>query len=376
MSLLNDALRKRKTELRENIFASPIQKQKLAASKGNIAKYSPLILLSAAFLFILFGVWYLIFRSVPPHEGPSVVTKQIINKDFSEKRESVIYCPPREPKPLHSSNKEILMARHTVSAEIKHKAKPEVISEIKHDEKKMSLSPTKNKARLKPEIKKATTFSKPAPVKEKNKPEEKDEKANEYIFYQKALSYHKRNMLKEASKMYLEVLKIKPQHYDALFNLAAVYMKTATYSKAYPLLLKLKNSDPENAQVLLNLAITEIGVGRPDEAIYYLNMAEKKNGESQFDIYLHKGVAYSQLNSLDEALIWYRKAQKLEPDNCHLIFNIAVVYDKLQRYDEALFHYEIFLKNKDALSCLEKNDVKSRIRTLKTYLEAKKDTNH
>ena len=186
-------------------------------------------------------------------------------------------------------------------------------------------------------------------------------------FFQKALTYHRQNKLDEAIHMYQKVLWKNPEHFDALFNLASAYIKTSAFSKAYPLLNKLKGLDPEKPEVLLNLAIVEIALGRFQSALAYLSIAEKQKDGPQFEIYFHRSVALVQLGNLNEAIVWYKKAEELHPHHSRLLFNIALVYDKMQNYPEAVRYYFKFLKQ-DLSSPNEKKEVAARILALKVYM--------
>ena len=186
------------------------------------------------------------------------------------------------------------------------------------------------------------------------------------LFFQKALTYHRQNKLDDAARMYQEVLWKNPEHFDALFNLATVHIKTAAFPEAYPLLEKLKRLDPENPQVLLHIAIAEIGLGNPQRALSYLDMAENRKDGPRFEIYFHRGLAYSHLNNPDEALAWYKRAEELHPHNSRLLFNIALVCDRMQNYQDAVKYYSIFLQQND-VSSDEKIKVKTRMMVLKDY---------
>lgn len=201
----------------------------------------------------------------------------------------------------------------------------------------------------------------------KNSTETVADEKNLNLFFQKALIYHRQNKLDKAIHMYEQVLQINPNHYDTLFNLASVYMKTSIFSKAYPLLKKLKGMDPENPLVLLNLALVEIGLGKPQSALAYLIMAEKRTNGSKFEIFFHRGVAFSHLDHLNEAIIWYKRAEEFHPHHSRLLFNIALVYDKMQNYPEAIRYYSKFLKQ-NLSSSNEKKEVEGRILALKGYM--------
>jgi tetratricopeptide (TPR) repeat protein len=195
----------------------------------------------------------------------------------------------------------------------------------------------------------------------------------EDIFYQKALSYHREDKLNQAIQMYKQVIRVNPDHQDALFNLSSVYIQLASYSDAYPLLKQLEVSDHRNPDILVNLAIAEIGLGRPAEAIHLLDSAADQYEEPQFGIYFHRGAALSQLGKLEEARIFYKKAEKLNTGHNNLIFNLAVLSDKLKRYDDAIQYYDKFLQQNKTLPSHDKKNIEARIRSLHAYLGAKRN---
>lgn len=195
----------------------------------------------------------------------------------------------------------------------------------------------------------------------------------EEIFYQKALSYHREDKLNQAIQMYKQVIRVNPDHRDALFNLSSAYIQLAAYSDAYPLLKQLEVSDHRNPDIMVNLAIAEIGLGRPAEAIHLLDSAANQCEEPQFGIYFHRAAALSQLGKLEEARISYKKAEKLNSGHDNLIFNLAVLSDKLQRYEDAIQYYGKFLQQNSASSPRDKKTIEARIRSLHAYLGAKRN---
>jgi len=109
-------------------------------------------------------------------------------------------------------------------------------------------------------------------------------------------------------------------------------------------------------------------LGRFQSALAYLSIAEKQKDGPQFEIYFHRSVALSQLGNLNKAIVWYKRAEELDPHHSRLLFNIALVYDKMQNYPEAVKYYLKFLKQ-DLSSPDEKKEVAVRMSALKVYME-------
>ena len=188
------------------------------------------------------------------------------------------------------------------------------------------------------------------------------------VFYRKAQGYHRQNDLERASEMYRRVLRENPAHRQALLNLVSIYMEQSAYAEAYPLVQELVSREPGNPQALVNLAVAEIGLGRPQRAIPHLDKALTLEDPPRFKIYFHRGVALSRLQRLGEAIIWYKESEDLDPGHAPLLFNMAVTFDKLERYEEALDCYTRFLTAGGASTPQERRNVEARIGVLVAYL--------
>ncbi len=189
----------------------------------------------------------------------------------------------------------------------------------------------------------------------------------EAAFYKKALAYHRRGNFSKAIQMYRQVLRNDPHHQDALLNLSSAYLESHEFAEAGLILEQLYASDPKHFKVLLNLAITEMGLGRPRKALFYLNQAAEPDTGEKFEISLHKGIAFSKLEDFDQAEKCYKRAEILQPSHGRLMFNMAVLYDRLKRYNDALKYYGAFLQSGEGSGGSEFRDVKERIETIQVY---------
>jgi tetratricopeptide (TPR) repeat protein len=186
-------------------------------------------------------------------------------------------------------------------------------------------------------------------------------------FYQKALQLHRDGRFVEAISMYHEVLKYAPDHPDALYNLSSAYMELSDFSAAYDILNKLLVSNPMAPEILLNLAIAEIGLDRDMDAIDLLKSIDTEDEELQFSRLFHLGVAMSRLGKTEDALIYYKKAKELKMDYPNLLYNMAILNDRLGRYKEAVDYYSRLLANGSSPAD-ETENVKRRLRILQTYI--------
>lgn len=192
--------------------------------------------------------------------------------------------------------------------------------------------------------------------------------ANEERFYRKGVSYHRQNNLDMAIRMYQTVLRKNPVHRATRFNLASAYIQLGAFEEAGEILHDLNLSDPQNSEILLNMAVVEIGLDNPQKALTLLESAQEASSDPSFAILLHQGIAYSRMGEFEKALIMYQKAEKLAPKNPGLLINTAIAYDHLTYYDQAIIYYQMFLENSPSTSTTDQGNIESRLRLLNAYL--------
>lgn len=185
--------------------------------------------------------------------------------------------------------------------------------------------------------------------------------------YQKARQYHRRDRLGQAIALYQEVLKADPAHAKARFNLVAAYLQIEAYTKAYPMATELYMKEPDNQQVMLNLAIAQIGCGYIHEALTLLDKAAGRSDAALFEIAFHKAVAYRHLNRMQDALTWYKRAEAMRPTDPGLLFNLAVAYDQQQQYQEAVDYYLKYIEYNKQPDPVKTKKIRGRVRILQAY---------
>jgi Flp pilus assembly protein TadD len=360
MSLLNAALRKKEKENRPSDITAIFSDCEKTQKKSRLWIYGLLAGLSLTIgLAVPFGLNFLASSKRKPPLSPfsqiqaaqqkieptatTLLTKDILPLE-----------PPQATVTFKTDQPTEMTPQSTEQAEKPALPKKIILKSEKSFEKTKAESPKK--------ILKTKDDALSVPPKP-NKP------GSSRLFYEKAVHYHQQNRLKEAILMYHQVLSKNPLDADALFNLAAAYLQNRDFSMALPILKDLSEKDPNNPRVLLNLAIVKMGLGEPEIAIALLDKAQQIEGVSAFELYFHKAVALSQLGRLDEAKRFYEIAGKINPDNSGLLFNLAVLYDKMERYKEALQYYRAFLAQNSISSEKDKESVERRVLFLSGFVE-------
>lgn len=188
------------------------------------------------------------------------------------------------------------------------------------------------------------------------------------MFYRKALACHRNGRLEDAVRLYQQVLRSEPTHSEAMFNLAAAYIEGGSFNQARPLLIRLEHLTPRPDGVLLNLAITAIGTNAPSLALDYLDRAEKLADATPWEIRFHRAVALSHMNRFSDALTLYRELATQRPDDPRVQFNLAVTCDTMGLYPEALDHYESVLRASKASPPNDTKTIIARMGSIRRYL--------
>lgn len=125
-----------------------------------------------------------------------------------------------------------------------------------------------------------------------------------------------------------------PDNVELLINLACAYQDNRQPEKATALLEKALKANPERDSTLVNLASLYINLGDYPKAIDYADRALKSN-PTFGPAFFNKGNALALLNKFDEALAAYREGVRYDPRNGKIHAAIASALTKLKRIEEA-----------------------------------------
>jgi tetratricopeptide (TPR) repeat protein len=383
MSLLNDALRKKRTESRfvpKNYKHASVQAAKASSQNKRywISAWVVGGIMAGALLF-----WYFYTENKPKAIGAT-------NTSFTV---SKIDSINKEPIPINPT-------ASTLAPKENHALRAADTPPITLKSEKANLNETKQPRldNIKPKM--AFPKANATPVKKTQKPSDKKEqtrltqkkikpksRTNQKIqpkpvrrhppvlqpsalshLYEKARRYHRQKRYQEAINLYSQILSIDPQHFDTRFNLISAYLQIKEFAKAHFMAVNLYRQQPDNTDILLNLAIASIGIGDAKKGLELLNEAKQRSDAPLYEIYFHQGVANRHLGQIDKALGCYRKAEQIKPDDPHLLFNLALALDQQQRYHEAIEYYQKYVRALNNEDGLIRHRVEQRIYALQADL--------
>lgn len=196
-------------------------------------------------------------------------------------------------------------------------------------------------------------------------------KSSPYIYNNLGLAYENLQKLSDAKKYYREALQMDPEYSISIRNIALLFSKAGNYDSAFYFLrrrllsnpndignlsfmlsnfAKLKQSDSISVYVKkLETVKTENATDLRDIADAFLDIPEYKKA---VDFYLkalaikpttiaynNLGLAYENLQRIDEAKRYYLAALLLNPDYSTSIRNLALLYSKGGQYDSAIIYF-------------------------------------
>ncbi len=136
-----------------------------------------------------------------------------------------------------------------------------------------------------------------------------------------------------AIEIYKNILANEPKNKSALFGLATTYHRAGQIDMARPLYGKLLGIDPNNRDALNNFLVL-LADEAPKEALTQLEKLEAANpGFSPIPAQM--AVIYQKLGDTEQASGKMFKAVGLAPENLTYRYNLAIILDKQQKYDEA-----------------------------------------
>jgi len=150
-----------------------------------------------------------------------------------------------------------------------------------------------------------------------------------------AFKYHQKGNLKEAKNIYEQILKHKPNHFDALQLLGILYGQINKKDKAIKLLELALQIKPDDAATLNNYGVILTEVNRTNDSYEVLDKATNIKPDYA-EAYSNKGNTLKLLEKYDDAVKAYSKAIQLKPNYAEAYNNRGVIYKELSQMNLAL----------------------------------------
>lgn len=160
-----------------------------------------------------------------------------------------------------------------------------------------------------------------------------------------AVQHHRAGSLRQAARLYEQVLQANPHHGDAHHYLGVIYCLFGRHGLAVQHLRSAVQQRPDNALFHCNLGAALQAVGHLDEAVASYRQAvhlQPNNALVQHNL----GTGLQFQRKFAEATICYRQALILNPDYTEAYNNLGVVLGEQGNIDEAIANIEKALRLK------------------------------
>jgi predicted TPR repeat methyltransferase len=162
-------------------------------------------------------------------------------------------------------------------------------------------------------------------------------------YYNLGLALSKLRLNNEAILVYQSLLHLLPRHFAARFQLACLYMELQQYEDAISHFLLILKDHPFHVETEVNLASCFLKSGQIDQAkMHYRQALVMLPTDTQ--ILFNLGVISMQQGRLYDAIEYYLRLEKAHPDYFPVQQNLGAAFLTIKKRDEALLHFRKALK--------------------------------
>lgn len=165
-------------------------------------------------------------------------------------------------------------------------------------------------------------------------------------YYNLGLALTKIGKRQEAMNAYRALLELVPLHAGARFQLACLLMQQGNYQAAIEQFSAIERDHPFHFETESNIATCYLKLGQLNEAKMHYLKALLLAPAHDTQILFNLAVISVQQGLADEAVGYYLRVLKVDPDHRDAHNNLAIVYLALQNKDAALNHFREALRLK------------------------------
>jgi tetratricopeptide (TPR) repeat protein len=186
--------------------------------------------------------------------------------------------------------------------------------------------------------------------------------------YERGAEYLKDDKFDQADATLRKAIEIFPDYYQALELLGTEYVKRGQYADALPILTHATDINGRGAKSLYSLGVANLKLNKPAEAAEWLKKAASLS-PTNANTYVMLGQAFGNNRQYDQAVTALKKAIELGGDQAvDVHFYLASIYNKQNKYGEAIKELEIYLKEGKEI---DRAKIKAAIENLKAKEKAR-----
>jgi predicted O-linked N-acetylglucosamine transferase (SPINDLY family) len=181
-------------------------------------------------------------------------------------------------------------------------------------------------------------------------------------------SYLRQDKIAQAESLYAQVLKYKPDSFEAVHMLGFIRLKQGQAEEALAFLDRALAINPDSPAGLMYRGIAARRLNRPEEALASFDRALVLQPDSPH-LHNNRGNALQSLERLNDALASYDRALALRPDYVDALNNRGALLTKLRRFVDAVADFDRVIALKPDFADAFHNRGNA-LETLKRYPEA------
>jgi protein O-GlcNAc transferase len=154
-----------------------------------------------------------------------------------------------------------------------------------------------------------------------------------------AVGLHQQGRLADAEKLYRNILRARPKHFEARHLLGILRSQQGRAEEALDLIRTALETKPNDPDGLYNRGNVLVQLERYEEALASYDAALAVQPDNE-EAHHNRGNVLSKLGLPGEALAAFDRALALKPAYTEALNNRGITLERLQRYDEALASYD------------------------------------
>ncbi|MBN2158999.1 MAG: tetratricopeptide repeat protein [Spirochaetes bacterium] len=136
----------------------------------------------------------------------------------------------------------------------------------------------------------------------------------EKYYYNMALMFEKNKKWEEARELYLSVLAIRPDNFEANYRLGLLCITLQDIESSFKYLQEAMRIRKENPKVLFQMGVLYFSTGKTEEAMNYFNRVLQLNDKTP-SVFRYLGLCYEKFGNLYEAERYYARAIIADPND-------------------------------------------------------------
>jgi tetratricopeptide (TPR) repeat protein len=156
---------------------------------------------------------------------------------------------------------------------------------------------------------------------------------------QQAVALQQQGKLAQAEPLYLRILELRTEHFDALHLLGTLRHQQGHHTEALELIRAALRIKPNDAFALSNFAVVLDELDRREEALAYFDKALAIKADDAETLYC-RATTLGKLERDEEALTNYDRALSIRPDYVEALYNRGNLLKRLDRHREAVASYD------------------------------------